>query len=231
LAGNPFSLKFGSHQGHGSHHPKNQGSAPAGVMFAHTLDKAGDSMVGYRFMYSSTSGEMLHHGQPASDSRLINYGCVDSPCYVVPQAMTMDMHMIDLMYAPTDWLTLMLMPQFVDMGMNFRGLDGAPLPDDANTKAAVMHSEHPHATGGIGDTGLYALFKLLDYSNHHVHLTMGLSAPTGDVGIQLRPIHTVDLGYIHYGMQLGSGTWDFKPSLTYTGHWQNVKLGRAIKRY
>ncbi|MEY4719683.1 MAG: hypothetical protein RL563_2301, partial [Pseudomonadota bacterium] len=24
-------------------------------------------------------------------------------------------------------------------------------------------------------------------------------------------------GFIHYGMQLGSGTWDFKPSLTYSG--------------
>ena len=30
--------------------------------------------------------------------------------------------MLDLMYAPTDWLTLMLMPQFVDMNMAMRGL-------------------------------------------------------------------------------------------------------------
>ncbi len=28
-----------------------------------------------------------------------------------------------------------------------------------------------------------------------------------------------------YGMQLGSGTWDFKPSLTYTGQWQQFSWG------
>jgi hypothetical protein len=37
------------------------------------------------------------------------------------------------------------------------------------------------------------------------------------VGIKLRRTHQKNLGFIHYGMQLGSGTWDFKPSLTYTG--------------
>jgi hypothetical protein len=64
---------------------------------------------------------------------------------------------------------------------------------------------------------LYALFKVFDESGQHGHATLGLSAPTGDVGEKYRDTHRVDAGYEDYGMQLGSGTWDFKPSLTYTG--------------
>ena len=43
--------------------------------------------------------------------------------------------------------------------------------------------------------------------------------------IQLRRNHQVDGGFMDYGMQLGSGTWDFKPSLTYTGHIDNWSWG------
>jgi hypothetical protein len=88
-----------------------------------------------------------------------------------------------------------------------------------------MHAGHPHATGGIGDTGMYAMFKLVDSRGQHLHLSLGLSAPTGDVGIKLRDVMQNKMGYTHYGMQLGSGTWDFKPSLTYTGQIDRWSLG------
>jgi hypothetical protein len=132
----------------------------------------------------------------------------------VPKSMSMSMHMLDLMYAPTDWLTLMLMPQFMDMEMGMRKLEGVTYLGGH----IGHHLQNSHETGGIGDLGMYALFKLFDDGTHHVHATAGLSAPTGDVNIQLRRNHQLDGGFIHYGMQLGSGTWDFKPSLTYTGH-------------
>jgi hypothetical protein len=144
--------------------------------------------------------------------------------------MYMNMHMLDLMYAPLDWLTLMLMPQFVDMSMDMRPLDGAPSIADASPEisAAVMHAFHTHQTGGIGDTGMYALFRLFEKSGHHIHATFGISAPTGDVGITLRNTHGIALGFIHYGMQLGSGTWDFKPSLTYTGQINKWSWGAQL---
>ncbi|GAB6140755.1 hypothetical protein JCM14076_14840 [Methylosoma difficile] len=213
------------HGGHAHHHGAH---APAGVMFDHVLPNAGDFMVGYRYMYSSQSGNILHHENEASDQAILNRGCRGNACYVAPSEMTMHMHMFDLMYAPTDWLTLMLMPQLMDMGMSIRGLDGTTTPTDANVQAAVMHSQHHHATGGIGDTGMYALFKLFNYGNHHLIASLGLSAPTGDVGIKLRRTHGVDIGYYHYGMQLGSGTWDFKPSLTYTGQWESLSWGAQL---
>jgi hypothetical protein len=76
--------------------------------------------------------------------------------------------------------------------------------------------------------GMYALFKLFDNGIHHLHTTAGFSAPTGDVNIELRRNHAIDGGFIDYGMQLGSGTWDFKPSVTYTGHINDFSWGAQV---
>lgn len=218
------------HQNGHSAHSAHSHAAPAGVMFDHSLHQAGDVMVGYRYMYSNQSGAVLHGDQAASDLAIVNQGCrtaTNRYCTSTPTYMTMHMHMLDLMYAPTDWLTLMLMPQFVDMNMNMRDLEG--VPDDASMH---MHGGG-HNTGGVGDTGMYAIAKLFDKPGHHINLSLGISAPTGDVGIKLRDTHGLGDVFIHYGMQLGSGTWDFKPALTYTGElgdWLWGAQASGIKR-
>jgi hypothetical protein len=227
-----------SHAAHDHHHGTR---APAGVMFDHMLPQAGDFMVGYRYMYGSQSGDTLHGTHPASDEDIVANGCGPNPCFIRNGNMSMNMHMLDLMYAPTDWLTLMLMPQFVDMSMSMTRLTGAPEDFVANSNigngvdefgeplAIYTHIGHHvttgHQSGGIGDLGIYALFKLYDDGVHHLHITSGISAPTGAVSRKLSLNHKVGGGFIDYGMQLGSGTWDFKPSLTYTGHWQQFSWG------
>ncbi|MFZ2168894.1 MAG: hypothetical protein WAW61_04565, partial [Methylococcaceae bacterium] len=90
------------------------------------------------------------------------------------------------------------------------------------------HTLHPHTTGGIGDTGMYAMVKLFDKPGHHIHGTLGVTAPTGDVNIKFRDTHRIDIGFQHYGMQLGSGTWDFKPSITYTGKMDRFSWGAQL---
>jgi Protein of unknown function (DUF3570) len=212
-AGSPGHAMHGHHN-HGAHEP-------AGVMFAHMLPKAGDFMVGYRYMWASQSGNMLKGTNAVGDPAILTGGCGGYNCSLAPANMSMNMHMLDLMVAPTDWLTLMLMPQFVDMDMGMRKLEGVT---DLGGHVA-HHLQNTHETGGIGDLGMYALFKLFDNGTHHIHATAGLSAPTGDVNIQMRRSHLIDGGFIHYGMQLGSGTWDFKPSLTYTGQWDDFSWG------
>jgi hypothetical protein len=142
--------------------------------------------------------------------------------------MNMHMHMLDLMYAPTDWLNLMLMPQFVDMNMSMRKLEGAPSGVGMQDMMVTGHVNTGMATGGYGDTGMYALFKLWGTPNHHINLTLGASAPTGDVGIKMRRMMGVDGGFVDYGMQLGSGTWDFKPSMTYTGKYDDWSWGAQV---
>ncbi len=203
----------GEHENHGGHAGHSGGHAPAGVMFSHMLPRAGDFMAGYRYMYHRQDGDILHRSGVASDADIIKRGCGDRLCKMKPADHSMHMHMLDLMYAPTDWLNLMLMPQFVDMEMSFEAIDGAP-PFDSTE---IHHVAHSHSTGGIGDTWMFALGNLWDTPGHHLHASLGLSAPTGEVDLRFRRNHGEDQGFIHYHMQLGSGTWDLLPSLTYTG--------------
>jgi len=236
---NALSLHGGGGMDHADHVHHHGANAPAGVMFSHMLPKTGDFMVGYRYMYSGEGGGMLHGDNPVSDQQINRKGCAGDPCYLAPDSMAMHMHMLDLMYAPTDWLTLMLMPQLMDMNMSMRALEGV---DSPNNSGAINigqigngidghyahHLQNGHQTGGIGDLGMYGLFKLFDNDTHHVHLAGGFTAPTGDVNIHLQRNHGLDGGFIHYGMQLGSGTWDFKPSLTYTGQIDRFSWGAQL---
>jgi Protein of unknown function (DUF3570) len=207
------STSNGGHLHHISHP-----NVPAGVMFGHTLSKAGDMMAGYRYMRNWQMGGFLASDRTATQTEVIANGCptLAEGCSMLPREMTMQMHMLDLMYAPTDWLTLMLMPQFTTMAMHdiHPGGDTSGIGHSHSAGNAV----HDQETGGIGDTGMYALVKLFDHPNHHIHATLGFTAPTGDVRIKNKsPNKNIDTTYAHYGMQLGSGTWDFKPIITYTG--------------
>lgn len=209
---------------HAHHHHRHQHGAPlpAGVMFGHMLPMADDVMVGYRYMYGRQHGDMLHGVNKVGDGDVIAGGCLPETCRTMPTFMDMHMHMLDIMYAPTDWLNLMLMPQFMDMDMNLRTLSNIVQGNDD-------HMTHGgHKTGGIGDTSAYALFKLFGDKTHDLNLAVGISAPTGDSGITLNRWHQIDGGYIHYGMQMGSGTWDLKPSLTYTGHHDDWGWGAQV---
>lgn len=222
-----------------THHHADHANLPAGLLFGHTLAKADDVMAGYRYQHNRQAGGFLHGERSVSEQQITDRGCPGQPrtdqdgnvidfngtnCSMLQREMTMSMHMLELMYAPTDWLTLMLMPQFTDMAMT--NYTPESLKDAGGGHGHGNVYEHLHETGGIGDTGLYALVKLFDQPNHHIHASLGVSAPTGDVGIKLKQrTKDIDSAYIHYGMQLGSGTWDFKPSLTYTGHFDQWSWG------
>jgi len=125
--------------------------------------------------------------------------------------------MLDLMFAPTSWMSLMLMPSYLDNDMRLRALDGG-VPD--------VHSNHDrHGTGGFGDTRFGALFGLFHRDQHHLQLGLVTSAPTGDTGVRFRRDHGVERRFLHYDMQLGSGTWDFLPSLSYLGSSGRLRFG------
>jgi hypothetical protein len=192
----------------GSAGPLADGHAPAGVMLDH-MHKAGEFMIGYRYMDMRNDGDMLHGTGAASDLEVVQNGCPTdhgAGCTMKPIEMTMRMHMLDIMYAPTDWVTLMVMPQWMTMEMTMAPLEGAP--------AAGGHGGHmgSHDTDGLGDTILGGLVKLSAGPGHHLHTGLMFSAPTGSVDEK-----NADGSFTHYHMQLGSGTWDFLPSLTYSG--------------
>src|SRR5262249_4655718 len=107
--------------GHGGGHMHEGVPEPAGVRFAHALPAEG-FMGGARYVNSRNSGSMFNGSNKADDTQMKTAGCNGGPCLIAPNNMNMDMYMLELMYAPTDWLTLMLMPQYMDMSMSSRGL-------------------------------------------------------------------------------------------------------------
>src|SRR5690606_18883393 len=70
--------------------------APAGVMYEH-MHRAGEWMIGYRYQYSQQGG-LFRGSDEISRAELMAAGYTG-----IPRDMTMHMHMLDLMYAPTDW--------------------------------------------------------------------------------------------------------------------------------
>lgn len=221
-------LTVSEHSTHNMHHHHHGAPVPAGVMFGHMMNQADDIMIGYRYQYNVQSGSMRNGTDPISDAQLVSTACAGNPngCLYKPTKMHMQMHMLDLMYAPTDWLNLMLMPQLMsmDMGMSqpLRQFEGTEEYDYSH------HAGTTHTSNDIGDTTATALIKVVDDGTHHVHTGIGISAPTGAIDAQItQPVLVSSAGTTtipnsailqDYGMQLGSGTWDFKPSLTYTGH-------------
>ena len=199
---------FGAGRAHADHQHDEGPAAPAGIMFAHMLP-AGGFMAGYRYRFTAQAGDMQHGTRRVDDAELIAKACGTRACGAKPTSMHMHMHMLDLMYAPTAWLTVMLMPQVMDLDMGLSTLPGA---------AGDAHGGG-HESLGLGDTETAAMIRLFETPAHHAHLTLGLSVPTGETDVSLdgRP-WSVDDPLQDYDMQLGSGTWDFKPAVTYTGH-------------
>jgi len=187
-------------------------------MYGHMMNQADNIMVGYRYSYTNQDGQMLHNSNRVSNKAAQN-GCGKQPCQERPSEMSMQMHMLDLMYAPTDWLNVMLMPQLMDMNMGLESLSGS------NTE-----SEHGggHKVHALGDTLMAAMIKAFDMPGHHMHAGLAFSAPTGSVEETVDGRDESDSLLQDYGMQPGSGTWDFIPSLTYTGHAENWSWGSQL---
>lgn len=206
---NLSSLGRGLADQHGQHkHHHHGGHAPAGIMYGHMLDNAGDLMISYNYGHSYWADGFQRSTQTGiSDQELVDYACPGGICEFKAASMRMDMHMINFMYAPTDWLNLMVMPQFAYMKM-----DMAPLPSSTATEGGY------HENVGLGDTIMSALVKVFDDGTHHVHFGIGVSAPTGRTDVTFDGFQNDTSQLQSYGMQLGSGTWDLKPSLTYTGN-------------
>ncbi len=194
---------------HNKHHKKHShhgGHPPAGIMFGHMLGQAGDFMVGYSYMYGDWSDGMQRGTSGVSDTQVVSGACAKGDCSFKADRMEMHMHMLNFMYAPTDWLNLMIMPQFSYMKMEMISL----LSEDETTGGY-------HENQGLGDTLLTALFKLYEKDSHSIKLGVGVSAPTARIDVTFDGFIAEDNVLQSFGMQLGSGTWDLKPSLTYTG--------------
>lgn len=180
------------------------GHAPMGVMFDH-MHRAGEWMVGYRYEFM----EMDHDGHSAAPHGVMHsarHGAHDIEGEAGQGAPaphghdhTMQMHMLDVMYAPSDFVTLMLMVPFMVNEMDHHDPSG----------------QFSTESSGLGDISFTPLIRVFNERRQRVHLITGLSIPTGD---------TTDRDVYHngpsrhpYHLRLGSGTFDLLPGVTYLG--------------
>ena len=192
--------------------------APIGVMGDHMHNK-GEFMLSYRYSRMDMDGNRIGTNSVSPETIATTipnrfFGVAGQPptLRVVPTEMRMDMHMFGAMYAPTDWLTLMAMGMWMDKGMDhitFQGGAGTTVLGTFSTESK-----------GWGDTKLGGLFKLYDENGQKLHLNASLSVPTGSIketDTVLAPNGMTPTLRLPYGMQLGTGTYDFHPGITYNG--------------
>ena len=187
--------------------------APAGVMGDHIHDK-GEWMFSYSYMDMEMEGNLDGTRDLSTDEILLS-GTGDF--IVTPTDMTMRMHMIGGMYAPSDKLTLMLMTSFIEKDMNH---------------VTAMGGAFETSSSGIGDssiTGLYSLTKAEDGSSNS-HLSLGLFLPTGSIDERdVIPLSAPNTAQLPYPMQLGSGSFAIEPGYTYNSYKDSWSWGGQIK--
>ena len=213
----------GGHDHHHHHETHASVQPPAGVMNAHMLDSPGDFMVDYRYVRARQAGAMERVGTPVGDADILA-ACGAPGCVVAPSRMTMDMHMLHLMYAANTDINLFLMPQFMSMDMENRALAGGFYTPVGSHSHADMDLSG-HSNGSVGDTMAGVLLRLARSERGETLLGLGISIPTGSVAATMAS-HGGEL--MDFGMQTGSGTWDFLPSLTWTGGYSAWSWGGQL---
>jgi hypothetical protein len=195
---------------------------PAGVMFAHTLSRKGETMFGYLLEHSKTGDTVYHGNDRVSDIFVVDNGCEPTmPCRKAPVDMVMNMHMLDFGYALSDRMTLMIMTHYMDMNMQLRDLQGRPAPQTGDHEHENLRG---HTTGGFSDTTLAGLYRV----NSNLHAGLGVNVPTGSVKHEMRRMFRDDGGLMHFDMQTGSGTWDLLPSVTYMSGGNSFSWGMQL---
>lgn len=201
-----------------SHGVRADSHAPIGVMGEH-MHRKGEWMLSYRYMKMDMDGSQNGKNDISPEETATTianpfFGMPMQPptLRVVPTQMTMKMHMLGFMYAPSDWLTLMAMASYLQKDMNhitFMGGMGTTILGGFETRSS-----------GIGDTKVSGMIKIYEDDTHHLHANAGVSLPTGSITEKddvLTPMGTTPRLRMPYPMQLGSGTFDLIPGITYTG--------------
>ena len=167
------------------------------------MHEMGEWMVSYRYMTMGMEHLLKGSNSVAASSQLTGM------TNMVPTKMTMNMHMFGTMYAISNKWTLMGMFNDLDNDMDM---------------IMPMNMSMKMGSSGIGDLKVAGLYDLAQWdSGRRMHLNLGLSLPTGSIDEK----HT-NGNILGYSMQLGSGTYDFHPAVTYLAQTDNNSYGAQL---
>ena len=186
------------------------GHAPISVMGDHTHGK-GELLVSYRFMSMQMEDILIDDNETKSESLLKSNG---GNFMVTPLNMPMQMHMIGLMYAPTNKLTLFVMGNYVAMEMEHK---------------TAMNTFFTTESSGFGDTKVGLLYNVFKKRRSKIHANFLVSLPTGSIEQKDKTPASNDKDIIlPYPMQIGSGTVDFETGFTYLTQGENWSFGSQL---
>ncbi len=173
--------------------------APIGVMRDH-IHKKGEYMLSYRYDLMNMKGMRDGTNNLSNAEVLNNY-------MMSPTKMNMKMHMVGAMYGVTDELTLMAMGSYMTNDMKMVDMDGNKTKSDVS---------------GFGDTSLTAMYGFFKDSNSHAQFNLGVSVPTGSIK------KSESGSRVGYPMQLGSGSYEVLPGLSYTAFKNSYSYGSQL---
>jgi hypothetical protein len=167
-------------------------------------------MLSYRYMFMDMAGSRV--GTEEIDDVTVVTPAPDGADFTVtPVEMPMQMHMLGVMYGASHDVTMMVMLPFLDVSM------------DHLTRAGGMFTTE---SGGIGDVRAGAMVAIGDRDTQTGHANLMLSFPTGSIEEQDElPTSGGEEVQLPYPMQVGSGTFDLLPGLTWLGQMGQLSWG------
>lgn len=200
---------------------------PSGVMVSHLHAKK-EWMFSYRFMSMNMNENIKEHSYISNDQIFIDY-------LGAPDKMKMDMHMLMAMYGVTDRFSIMFMMNYISNDMSMKMLMSNQNVQDMIHMGHGMNGEHEMKTNGFGDFQLSLLYGLIVKDNYQLILSSELNIPTGSIdqkGVLGDMLYNQKR--YPYSMQLGTGSFDVAPRLTYVNEmnssvfsaqiWSNLRL-------
>lgn len=173
--------------------------APIGVMRDH-IHKKGEIMGSYRISYAKMKGLRKNDDDVTIADVLNDYN-------MAPIEMTMKMHMVGIMYGITDQFTISAMGSFIEKEMDLINR---------------MSVESQRETEGIGDSKINLSYGFFEKDYGRSQLNLALSFPTGDINKK----H--DNSRLAYPMQIGSGSYELRPGISYSGYEDDFSYGAQI---
>jgi len=194
------------------------GIGPAGVFGDHTLKGGGTVLVTYRMQTQEYQG-ILNGTQHVSNAQVLSQFAFS------PTRASLQKHIIQMEYAPTDDLTLMAYVPFEQNAIDFVNAAGTTVRTSFTNPA---------------DIPVYLLYVLKRWNRQQIHLNFGMSIPVGALD-RLNDVPTPTSPNLTYLLRESSGSFELLPGLTYRGqsdHWtwglqsiEDIRLGRNRWKY
>lgn len=184
-------------------------ASPAGIIISHS-HPIGGWMLSYNYMRM----DMRHN---FSRTHRVSDESIWNDYLFSPQDMNMDMHMLMAMHGITGRFSVMVMANYLSSNMTLQALPGSGIPhhhSDGSISLSYITS-HSHKTSGLGDFKLWAIYKVLNGQGSSLVVSAGLNIPSGKIDIEANEHAIIDGEHHPYMMQLGSGSFDLLPGITY----------------